>query len=128
MIFVLMNTDSPLKSVLVRVVQQGEGYGRIIKGEGYALTHKASEPLVEFYDYTASAKFGPLGQFVSRYFIETLLERDEGGLCLDGKEPKWNLNAAAMDTIRENLKLFKLTTDYTPEPSIDELFAVEDHA
>jgi hypothetical protein len=56
----------------VRVVAIGGQYGR----SGSAT---AGAALVEFYDatYTGSA-FGPLGQFVSRYYVDTLIEPSHG--------------------------------------------------
>lgn len=54
---------------------------------------------VEFYDATyAGAKFGPLGQFVTRYFRDTLLfGPSEHGLCLDGGNAGvWYLDPVAM--------------------------------
>lgn len=119
----LKNTASPLKNFLVRIVAQGDGYGRHTEEEGYALTHKSSEPLVEFYDLDYD-KSPVGGQFIARYFIETLLEVKDRGLCLDGGEPKWNIDYMDMAQVRSFLKAYKHQTNYTPEPSIDELFEV----
>jgi hypothetical protein len=77
----------------VRIVRDGERYG--LKDR---LTHEG-KPLVEFYDATQDpAKFGPRGQFVSRYYASTLLERNYStGLCLDGgNADAWSLDAAVV--------------------------------
>lgn len=59
------------------------------------------KPGVEFYDAThkADPRFGPLGQFVSRYYLNTLVDdRDvltQRGLCLDGGVPEWGIQGEA---------------------------------
>jgi hypothetical protein len=78
----------------VRLVNEGDRYGR-----DDCLTHDKSEPMVEFYDRRYVDKFGPRGQFVSRYYLSTLTD-DRGhlanGLCLDGGVPAWSVNAHDM--------------------------------
>ena len=66
--------------------------------------------LVEFWDMTYS--HGPVapgaqvyGQFVSRYFLDTLLGLDgygstSGGLILDGGIPVWRIDAGTMLEVR----------------------------
>lgn len=82
----------------VRLVFQGERYGL-----EDCLTHDADEPLIEFYDAEQRAdKFGPRGQFVSRYNASTILSMAPGsGLCLYGGVPAWtaqpNQMAAVID-------------------------------
>jgi hypothetical protein len=46
---------------------------------------------------------GPLGKFVSRYYIATLLERDKGGLDLRGDQPAWKIASLCMDNVRAYL-------------------------
>ena len=90
----------------VKVVKIGERYGldnvltHGLKGRTQArddFAHKMG-PLVEFYDLRWTAKFGPEGQFVARYFLKTLL--DDGarlrafGLDMDGGVPSWKLSGA----------------------------------
>jgi hypothetical protein len=70
-----------------------------------------TEPLVEFYDarYRNVRGFTPDGQFVSRYYLETLLGRDEQplsagksrryGLDLQGDVPNWTIDATTMRTV-----------------------------
>jgi len=106
MTLTLKNTSSPLTNMMVRIVEQGEGYGQYNAQRGeYALTNNNPEPLVEFYDLDFFCDRAPyVGQFVSRYYMSTLLERDTGGLCLDGGEAKWNLNESEMNEVRRFLR------------------------
>jgi len=56
---------------------------------------------VEFYDKRqAGEHFGPLGQFVSSYYIETLLDGDDGDLDLVSDIPEWSIDVATMVEIR----------------------------
>lgn len=75
----------------LRIVRKGDGYG-------IGLTHNKDEPMVEFYDdrYPHTEH----GQFVSRYYVSTILERDNRGLCLEGAEPEWSVTAGDMAIIR----------------------------
>lgn len=87
----------------VRIVRAGDRYGR-----DNCLTYDKDEPLVEFYDnrYPHTEH----GQFVSRYYVATILGTDrygsgEGGLCLDGgNRDQWTVSEKDMDTVREYLK------------------------
>jgi hypothetical protein len=59
-------------------------------------------PVVEFYD--CRYEHTPYGQFVSRYYVETLLENilpgvPVGGLNLDGGVPSWSISAKAMGRV-----------------------------
>ena len=61
--------DIPTKEITpfrIRVVMSGENYGR-----DDCLTHEGSEPLVEFFD--KRFPHTPNGQFVSRYYLETIM-------------------------------------------------------
>jgi hypothetical protein len=80
----------------VRVVNTGDKYGR-----DFCLTNDKA-PMVEFYD--TRYPHTQYGQFVSRYYVDTLLERDTGGLCLDGGVPSWTVSAEDMATVRNFLK------------------------
>lgn len=75
---------------IVAIVPTGGRYGR-----NNCLTNDGA-PMVEFYDPTA--EFDPLGQFVSRYYLTTLLESTTcpSGLCLDGGVPGWVISSAGM--------------------------------
>ena len=79
----------------VRVVMQGDRYGR-----DDCLIHEDMQPMVEWYDGAASVdKFGPRGQFVSRYFLTTLAGVGPcsspltGPLALDGGVAVWRVSA-----------------------------------
>ena len=65
----------------VRLVMNGEKYGR-----EDCLTHDKNEPLVEFFD--KRYPHTPNGQFVSRYFLETIMNITNG-LNLDGGVSDW---------------------------------------
>ena len=87
----------------VRVVNKGDKYGR-----DFCLTHDEDKPLVEFYD--SRYPHTEFGQFVSRYYVSTILGEDkwgraEGGLCLDGgNADSWTVSARHMDIVRSFLK------------------------
>jgi hypothetical protein len=62
------------------------------------LPQEDSKPAVEFYD--ARYEHTALGQFVSRYYVETLIERQAGvELRLDMKIPEWTISGATMDRV-----------------------------
>ena len=87
----------------VRVDNNGDKYGR-----DFCLTHNKDNPLVEFYD--ARYPHTDFGQFVSRYYVSTILGTDgygraEGGLCLDGGNAnEWTVSAEDMATVRSFLQ------------------------
>ena len=79
----------------VRIVREGDRYGL-----DDCLTHNGA-PMVEFYDASQDpAKFGERGQFVSRYYVDTLTGRDGFGrdirnghaLNLHGGVEAWTLD------------------------------------
>lgn len=82
---------------LVRIVNKGDNYGLKWK-----LIHEKDEPMVEFYDM--DYMHTPYGQFVSRYYMSTLL-KEEGyangtiGLRLDGGVDEWYISANNMRLI-----------------------------
>lgn len=77
----------------VRIVFKDDQYGL-----NDCLTHGADFPLVEFFD--TRYEHTPLGQFVTRYYVETLLDRETGGLLLDGGNHEWQVSAKGMERIR----------------------------
>ncbi len=78
----------------VRIVNTGDTYGRAM-----CLTNDKA-PMVEFYD--VRYPHTQYGQFVSRYYISTILSQDSrggeysNGLCLDGRVPAWQVSAEDM--------------------------------
>ncbi len=70
------------------------------------------KPMVSFFDTSCDArKFGPNGQFVSQYYVDTLLGRDgystgkyPHGLALDPAVPSWMISASEMAQITEYLR------------------------
>ena len=82
-------TNNVGRKFMVRVVHKGGHYG--LEGR---LVHKDADPLIEFYDLTY-AKFGPDGQFVSRYNA-SVLATVRGGLNLQGDVPVWSIDGPAL--------------------------------
>ncbi len=85
----------------VRIVFRGQGYGL-----NDAVIHDRDRPLVEFYDDRHHSESGDRGQFVSRYYVSTLLENENVGRGLDlyGGVPAWTVSADDMATVREYLR------------------------
>lgn len=107
----------------VHLVLPGEHYGRgdVLTYEQEDADKHGSLPLVEFYDVSQDPVRFPGGQFVSRYYMDTLLGtdslklgvpiRDMRALSLDGNIPAWtvsgdNLKRVAdwLDTAHESLQ------------------------
>ena len=93
----------------VRLVLNGDQYGL-----NKVLTHLKNDPLVEFYD--KRYPHTPDGQFVSNYYLSTLLKRnDDVGLCLDGGIPDWNIAKREMNLVMNWLQQNPLTKDFCEE-------------
>ncbi len=89
MIAVMASHDVPFN---VRLVLKGDAYGL-----DDCIVHDGT-PMVEFYD-ARHMQCGPRGQFVSRYYLHTLLPRlvaGDAGLMLDGGVPDWRIDAKAL--------------------------------
>jgi hypothetical protein len=87
-------TNSAGRTFTVRIVRKGDTYGR-----DRCLTHEDDATLVEFYDatYAGNTGFDAEGQFVARYYAETLLARDGNhALHLDFRVPAWTIDAEGM--------------------------------
>ena len=76
-------------------------HARLIRtGQRYGLADRVvndGAAMVELFDAEADpVKFGPLGQFVSRYYVDTFNEtaEDGRGIALDGAVPRWTITAA----------------------------------
>ena len=75
----------------VRLVRKGDRYGL-----NDCLVHDKDEPLVEFWDatYENDPRFTPkLGQFVSRYCLDTLTGSRPHGIALCGHVSTWTVTA-----------------------------------
>lgn len=84
----------------VRIIQRGDKFGLNNK-----LTYDEDEPQIEFYD--TRYPHTEYGQFVSRYYVKTLLGEDiwgqvaEGhGLCLHGGVEDWAISADNLTATR----------------------------
>lgn len=90
----------------VHLVEPGEGYGednKVIYSLENASKHGMDLPMVEFYDTSQDPDSFPGGQFVSRYYVSTMLGMDRYGhdirtiaeqgraFSLQGDEPSWTL-------------------------------------
>ena len=86
------------KRFTVRIVREGDRYGL-----DDCLTHDESGPMAEFYDatYAGDERFSPHGQFVSRYYVSTLMESQHRGRGLDlcGYVPAWTIDARTMEVV-----------------------------
>ena len=81
-----------------------------------AAVHRASYPLVEFYDTSQDAARFPGGQFVSRYYMTDLLEDDSiavsidtmlkngNPFSLDGGIPAWTVEGDGLAKVNDFLK------------------------
>ena len=82
----------------VRVVNTGDTYGL-----DDCLVNNGAE-LVEFYDkrYMHTSR----GQFVSRYYVSTLLRGNgyPNGLCLDGRVDEWVVSGDGMAQVLDYIK------------------------
>jgi len=97
-VFSTPNNYGRVQKWKVRIIKTGEPYGRggSLKNEG--------KPLVEFISKDKN-------QFVSRYYLETLLERDPNviyGLNLQGDVPAWSIDSAGYKKIDKWLRGLKL--------------------
>lgn len=81
----------------VRIVRKGDTYGL----NGF-YTHDKERNLVEFYD--TRYDHTEYGQFVARYYEDTLLDRDNGGMWLDYSIASWTVTADNMKEVRDYIK------------------------
>ena len=82
----------------VRLEEKGDKCG--VK---FSLAHDKQDPLVEFYDASVDKeKFTEYGQFVSSYYLSTLLGHTDGvGLILHGGVDSWEVSDRNMDEIKQ---------------------------
>jgi len=80
---------------LVRIVREGDRYGL-----RDSLIHDNARPMVEFYDLRHMHT--ERGQFVGRYYVETLQGHPVGrGLSLDGGVPSWTIDGGTFSRVME---------------------------
>lgn len=110
----------------MRVVGDGDAYGRDM-----TLTHTGDDPLVEFYDrrwdFDADPDGVPLGQFISRYRLSTLMGPGPGGstvfetgITLDGATA-WRVGPAGMANCLQAL----IDADIVPDPETERKARIE---
>lgn len=81
---------------VAKIIETGDRYG--LNG---CLKHNQEEPLVEFYDGRSTFD-EPEGQFISHYYVSTLLERpfgDPRGLLLDTGSKDWVLSISEIQLV-----------------------------
>lgn len=64
--------------------------------------HTAAAPIIEFYDNRYW--FTQFGQFISSYYVGTLLQEPLTGLALDGCVPEWFIDSDSCYLITKWLK------------------------
>jgi len=89
----VINDDG--RTFTVRVLTEGDKYGRndCLTLETDLTLYDEPQTVVEFYDKTYIEGFTPLGQFVSRYYYETLVDALYSGINLDGGVDVWHVSA-----------------------------------
>ena len=83
-----------------KIIPTGGAYGR-----DDCLTNQGA-PLIEFYD--PRYQHTPVGQFVSRYNVNTIIDHT-GGLWLYGGVDEWTVSAADMYEIKVWLSKMEIT-------------------
>lgn len=115
---IIQNRDG--RRFLVRVVEKGDRYGL-----DDCLTHDEADPLIEFYDLTYTEKFGPRGQFVSRYYASTLAEDAKPySLTLDGGVPVWWVDAEALAPVLKLARRIAIKCPVCHAPSEKDRFGL----
>lgn len=105
-IFNVKNETSGITFV-ARIIEPNQKYGREL-----CLTNDSNRNMLEFYDsrypHDKNTEDTMLGQFVSRYYMETIVDRHETfaqhGLDLHGGVPSWKIDASGMTSLIEKLK------------------------
>ena len=89
---ILIVKDLPL-TWLIRLVEPGDSYGH-----NMCLTNNEEEAYVEFYDMRYN--FTDFGQFVTRYYLSTIMEH-KGFLCLDGGVDDWSVSGKLIERVKK---------------------------
>lgn len=103
---------------------------KVINDNGRPWAIETDDELVTFYDCRYEHK--DLGQFVSRYYIKTIMEMEgNSGLCLDGGVPEWTISHSGMNRIRAWIKAQQATkyfTVFVDGEEVSEFHLIEEHA
>ncbi|KZX85192.1 hypothetical protein A3715_17335 [Oleiphilus sp. HI0009] len=102
----------------VRIVRKDDLYGL-----NFCLKHTEDEAFIEFYDKRFKEdNRGPdarIGQFISRYYLGTLLDECNGsGLCLAGGVKEWNVDKADISLILKWAKRETTEAEQTVRPAL----------
>ena len=89
------------KQFAIRVIEKGDNYGR-----NRCLILKEDKQLIEFYDVEGAGDewFDELGQFIERYYIESIMEIENYGLNLSANVDVWNIEGANIHKIQQWIK------------------------
>lgn len=89
----------------IRVIGKGDNYGR-----NRCLISEENKQLVEFYDVEGSGAegFDELGQFISRYYIETIMEIENYGLNLYADVEEWSIEVDNIKKIQNWIETLKI--------------------
>lgn len=84
-----------------RIIRPGDGCGSFDQDKGWWTTVKPGTlPTIQFFDL--AHPHTPHGQFISAYYLETLLDRGERsgrGLLLDGGNPGWTVDGESLKKV-----------------------------
>jgi hypothetical protein len=110
-------TTSQNVPMLVRIVLPGQYYGR-----DNVVLNDSKEHLVEFFDtrypFFKNTDGEILGQFISRYYLTTLLESKNEGICLDGGNRIWDVDTNSFNKVIDYLVQFQNTLTKNSKPKI----------
>lgn len=89
----------------IRVIGKGDNYGR-----NRCLTLKEDNQLIEFYDVEGAGKecFDELGQYIERYYIDTIMEIDGYGLNLSADVETWGIEGNNIEKIQQWIKKLRI--------------------
>lgn len=125
----LLEFDNGLgRPMVARVLLPGDAYGR----EGCLTWEMGGDKVgIEFYDaeHRAKPSFSVLGQFVSRYYLETLTGEDgfgqddalvtgRSGLNLHGGVPEWQVTGPRVSEVLAWAKGLVASRQQTPAPEV----------
>ena len=99
---------------VANILEKGDNLG--LKN---TLIHEHIEPVVQFFD--ARYPHNPLGQFVSSYFLSSLLHGSSkhSGLLLDTGSPDWCIDQKDMKEVCQWLDNHPVTKEYYKNNSTD---------
>lgn len=97
-------SEQPIKTHTMDVIAESGVPFRVVvladgRSENYQTSSMGDRTLVEFYDRRYDHTKD--GQFVSRYYLDTMLEHGSSGLDLYGGVDSWKLDSVTFRQVRE---------------------------